>query len=331
MFIYTKTVNLVFLHTLEQNDKESNVSARIHCLGFGGQGSVWANCLRKSGWNVSVYLPKEGSSFQKAKKQRFDVYPLEMLPKKLSVEPRDFPMHVVAMLCPDFLIGKMYRELLASIDQDMTLILAHGYAVYAEDLKVLNPKHELMLFAPKVIGPYMEMGFLKNHPASHSFKAATYVREDASVKTKSFLKTLSHGLGFKEENLIPATFEQEAVGDLISEQGLLCGTFFPFLNWTAQEMKKAGVPEKLIHEECLSELVFIASILQKLGPSQTFSKISAAAKAGTVFMKERLEEIGAKQELSKQVQEVLTRKFVERINKENWQKKVSTFEEELNS
>ncbi len=77
----------------------------------------------------------------------------------------------------------------------------------------------MRLLAPKAIGPELRRAFAKGRP--HDLKAAT-----TDLREAPELAALAAGLGFATENLIACTPEMEAVGDLISEQMLLCGGLF---------------------------------------------------------------------------------------------------------
>src|SRR5688572_26048760 len=105
-------------------------------LGFGSQGSAWAECLKASGWMVDVYLPRASSgpesSWSRAESLGFK-------PRLMSELPKGFSRNEPALICaltPDHLIGGIYRDYLAPLkDTPLTLVLAHGYAVYAGELK----------------------------------------------------------------------------------------------------------------------------------------------------------------------------------------------------
>ncbi len=111
---------------------------------------------------------------------------------------------------------------------------------------------------------------------------------------------------------------------MISEQLLLCGGVFSLLEWTIQEMQKAGIPEALIHEECITELGLIANVLKKRGLEGTVNVISDSAKAGAVMMREKLIQHGLPALLHQQAQEVLNGTFLKNLqNESEWKTNLS--------
>src|SRR5262249_29103410 len=150
--------------------------------------------------------------------------------------------HWVAMLCPDPLIGSLYREFMAQSSAEIRLILAHGYAIYSNDLIFHQSRHKAVLLTPKAIGPKLHQNFQNTYPHPHSLIAAFHAPEE----DQATLIEIARGLGFAKRSLVSATFEEETMGDLMSEQGLLCGGVFNLLEWTLESMQKAGIPEALI-------------------------------------------------------------------------------------
>jgi ketol-acid reductoisomerase len=298
-------------------------------LGFGSQGSAWAECLRSSGVHVEVFLPTSSedpnSSWARARAAGFDPSLMKDLPGVVihaAHASKGGKAVIIAAMVPDHLIGGIYRDYLAPIAQPLTLVLAHGYAVYAGDLKPAHATHELALLAPKAIGPKLLSEF--KAARAEVFGSLSTHRLVAGVSVspgrRDDLLGLARALGFAPENLVEASFEKEAIGDLISEQGLLCGGVFTLMDWTMQAMSDAGVPDGLIREECLTELELIAGLLRERGPAATFGKISQAAQCGAVSFREKLEKSGAKQAFAAQVEETLSKKFVEIMRGEDWKK-----------
>ena len=293
----------------------------VHIVGFGSQGHAWAECLKASGWQVDVYLSRhEGRSYEKAVSLGYAPRLVQDLPSLLAKTPEN----LVAMLCPDHLIAPLYREYLAAAKTPVTLVLAHGYAVYAGELSTLSPGHHVALLAPKAIGPKLLAAHQSARPAPHSLVAAFHAPLGSGD-----VKGLARALGFSDANLVTATFEQEAIGDLISEQALLCGGVFTLLEMTMQNMAKAGVPDRLIREECLTELELIAGMLRERGPAVTLSSISQAAQAGTISMRERLLKMGLQKVVDEAADDVIQKRFVNFMNKAPWRDEAKKLTERL--
>lgn len=291
----------------------------VAMIGFGSQGSAWAQALRNSGWQVRVYLHREGSTFTRAQELGFEP---QILTSSTFVESRP---HWVIMACPDQVIGEVYRTFLSSIQAPLRLVLIHGYSIYSNDLQFSHVDHSAALLAPKAIGPKLLENYFKASPDTHSLSAGFY----ALPEDQGNLKALARGLGFAESNLISTSFHQEAIGDLISEQGLLCGGIFNLLLWTMEAMQEAGIPPQLIQEECITELELIAGLIRDKGPGTAFSKISQAAQCGTVAMGQRLEQSSFKEEFLKQIQNIKTASFVQYERTSPWQVEAVKLKEKL--
>lgn len=236
------------------------------------------------------------------------------------------------MLCPDTEVGPIYRDFLAPLESELTLVLAHGYAVYAGELQLARLGHEVALLAPKAIGPKI-WALYREARSDRTAGASGYHRLVAGFHApparEAQVRALAEGLAFAPWNLAQATFEQEAVGDLLSEQGLLCGGVFTLLEWTIDAMARAGVPSALIHEECLTELELIAGLLRERGPATTFRTISQAAQCGTVAMRERLSRSGAREQMERQFEEVLDRRFAAHFREGAWKNDARDFARRL--
>lgn len=219
----------------------------------------------------------------------------------------------MALLIPDRAIPGFYAELLSAVPHALSLVLAHGYAAAFGGL-VPRSGHAVMLLAPKAIGPELRRAFVEGR-GSHGLKAAAFGEVSA----------LARGLGVVPENLIPADFRSETVGDLISEQLLLCGGVFPWLGVTMERMRAQGVPEALIREECLTELELVARVLRAEGPSGAFRKISEAAQFGTARMFERLERIGFMEAAAAQAEESASGEFAAKYAREDSTRAIERF------
>lgn len=307
----------------------SNEKRQIFVVGYGSQGSAWSRILKADGWEVSLYLSSRERSFQQALRDGFQPRLLEELPGDLVSHGSKKSLGLVAFLCPDQVIGSVYRDYLSSVPTDLCLVLAHGYAVYAGELMCSRTNHYLALLAPKAIGPKLLKAGLKSKrghaSAGHELAAALCVPEGV----ESHVMDLALSLGFRTEKLIRTSFEKEAVADLISEQGLLCGGIFTLLKWTVEAMRKAGVSEALIREECLTELELIASLIRERGPASTFEKISDAAKAGTIAMGQVFDDSNLRPLFEKQVDEVISHRFVDYLRSKSWEKKAKEYQENL--
>lgn len=325
----------------------------LYVVGTGGQGLAWAQLLTRN--EQKIFSPHYCLRLESARRATLKsvikkaplLTPEDLVRSILSFGTADdfdgddaqpeaqeysaqsaktAPLHVVVcLLISDDAIGAFYQKYLSSLENiHLTLVLAHGYSVYSGDLEPakLNKTHEVALFAPKVIGPLLSAAQF-DALSPHGFKAAVNLKQLSSTSQKAVLN-LASALGFSGQNLIETTPEVEAMGDLISEQGLLCGGFLTLLKTTAEAMKTAGVPAELITEECLKELGYVVALVEKQGLSGSIDKpgmmqvISDAAKAGTVFAAHEFENHSvpiAIQNLTRMIQQKI---FVKNFRDTNW-------------
>ena len=303
----------------------------VYLVGFGSQGSAWAQCLRRSGWSVQVYLGRREYSFKKAQELEFATHLLAELPlhlNQLNNDEENTEPAWIAMLCPDTEIAPIYMEYLAPVERKLRLILAHGFSVFTGELTFQKSQHQASLLAPKAIGPKILENFEKHYPSPHTLCAAFC---PSSPEDSNFLKSIARGLGFEEKSLIPASFDQETLGDLMSEQGLLCGGVFNLLEWTMEAMIAAGIPEALIREECLTELELVAGILRERGPASAFKMISQAAQCGTVAMTKRFENSEFKKEFKAQMASIQNHEFSRFFHSQEWRTQAKELTERLAS
>ncbi len=295
----------------------------VALVGYGSQARAWSTCLRKSGIEVTILLRSGSPSIALAKKDSFKT--LELSP---SVDIQTELRHVslIALLLADDQIGACYTQFFKPLMTQHCFVLAHGFARYSGQLNELSPTHEMALFAPKAIGPKILEKFEQKGPRhSHDLRAAVSVND----RTRPLIEQLSRGLGFALQGWIETTFEKETIGDLISEQGLLCGTLFSALISTVNSMKKRGIPAALIREECLTEFELVASMLKTHGPLGTFRKISRAAQAGTVAMEEKLRRMPLGEAIELQSQEVVDHRFIGYFMSSKWKDAAESLQEKL--
>jgi ketol-acid reductoisomerase len=219
----------------------------------------------------------------------------------------------VAMLCSDAAIAPVYERYLRAVDRPLELILAHGFAVYSGALAGLAPGHSVSLLAPKAIGPQIVSHYRAGVP--HALRAAVHGGPGSAVRE------LARAMGFV--HLIETDFAKETVGDLVSEQGLLCGGLFALLDWTQAAMREAGVPEALIREECLTELELVAGLLKARGPAETFATISDAAKVGALLVRGDFEASDLRARLCARFGEIVDGRFAGRFLEKDWQPAIS--------
>lgn len=286
----------------------------IHIFGLGSQAQAWVRALTRHDWRIFLYLRNPSKA----------VEVLGMLPPSVTIHlPKDSTLLIqahpgpLALLLTDRAIPEIYETHLKQMNRPLHLILAHGIAMTAGWLKPLE-HHSVSLLAPKAIGQELDENHARAFPAPHGLKAAFAPSSSLlpclpTFSPRAELLELALSLGFTDSTLIPCTLDEETYGDLISEQGLLCGGLWSLLKWTLLSMKKAGIPDALIQEECFRELELIASILKKYGPAGTFERISSTALEGALQMQESLEASNAKAYFEKQISKITSGEFFDSL------------------
>ena len=304
----------------------------INIVGYGSQGQAWVHNLSSSGWNVHLYLREAGKSFALAKQSGFNPRSLSELSGALeSAAPNGTAAsgaemkvgaQIIALLCPDEEISKIYDEHLAKIDAPLIIVIAHGFAVASGALKMRDDLHQVVLLAPKAIGPKLIQKYKEAPHHSHTLLGAVSASSESG---KIALLQVAQGLGFQEQNLVWTDFEKETTGDLISEQILLCGGVFNLMAWAIEEMRDAGIPERLIRQECLTELELVAGLIEEKGMAAAFEKISSAAQYGTLEVKKILDQSGLKNMFSEQVQKIRSGEFAKSFLSADWKEQHSSY------
>src|SRR3981189_2452076 len=108
------------LYSQKDVDKKALRGARIAVLGYGSQGRAHALNLRDSGYD-GVGGVGRGRSWTQAKKDGLQVAEASAAVKGAQL---------VAMLVPDLTQKPLYAELYKLIEQDATLLFAHGFNIH---------------------------------------------------------------------------------------------------------------------------------------------------------------------------------------------------------
>lgn len=279
-------------------------------VGYGGQGKAWYPSFIEAGLHPKLVLNSNGPSHKLAADQGY----APITPEELTNQLVDGS--TIILLLPDRKISEFYKKYIQPSSAKVDLVMATGYAIYSKELTPA-PQHQVHMFAPKAIGPKLREEILnavehESQKKTHKLKAAV----SPSVKTNSNMALVQKALKFHTDCLVEVSFEQEAVGDLISEQLLLCGGLFKLFETTTQEMRKVGIPDSLIQEECGTELVLIATMLRDHGLEKTREAISDTAKQGAKLMMKELVAGGIDSVLSKRVEKIINKEFVKELNQQ---------------
>ena len=124
---------------------------KIAIIGYGSQGHAHAQNLKDNGYDVIVGI-RPGHSFDKAKEDGFDVYPVAEAVKQADV---------IMVLLPDEIQGNVYKnEIEPNLEAGNALAFAHGFNIHFEVIK--PPKDvDVFLVAPKGPGHLVRRTFVE--------------------------------------------------------------------------------------------------------------------------------------------------------------------------
>jgi ketol-acid reductoisomerase len=197
-------------------DKDADVSILknkvIAIIGYGNQGRSQALNMRDNGLNVIVGSIKD-ESWEKAKEDKFRVYPIEK-----AAELAD----VVCMLIPDEVQPSVYNESIKNqLKKGDVLNFSSGYNIHYGFIKP-PPLVDVIMVAPKMIGVAVRELFVKGS----GVPAMVAVHQNRSGKAKEIALAIAKSLGATRVGAIESSFEEETVLDLFGEQMMAGGSLF---------------------------------------------------------------------------------------------------------
>ncbi len=266
-------------------------------IGLGSQGEAWAQNLKDSGWDITILLRPESSSFPRAS-QNFKTISFEKIPPGT---------HNFLMLTPD----QSHLQILKKIDSKQCsksrFIYAHGYSYDRHQLKEKYPQFSHLLLAPKAIASEVRFQYkIKGKLAAlYSLEAAQDFNLD-----KKFILQLASSLGITS-GPFETTFQEETFADLFSEQSLLCSLIPYGAEASYNKLREKGVQKEVAFFECWYEVKLIADAMMKLGPYQFFKMISPNAFIGGEKGRQLLINENFKNQLDLLAKDIYEKKFYE--------------------
>ncbi len=290
----------------------------VNIIGYGNQGLVWAKNLKDSGVYVNVLLQEKSNSIRNARRDGFEV---------LGIEKSLRSGGIFCLLIPDEEHELFFKKYRGAVNDSCFFIFAHGYSVGYLGIDVNARK---ALLAPKGIATAVRFNYLEGKRTP----ACIYAESSSDEK---IVKKLAGLLGLYP--LIKASFLKEAVSDLFTEQAILCGGVPAIMFKTFEILKKNGIPEELIVQECIQELSYILDVIKKQGLYGMYKAISPAAFSGGLMFWEELDKGASLNEvLDKTLDDISSKEFISQDDKfdrseelENIKKKVESFDHAINN
>jgi len=224
----------------------------IGIFGYGSQGRAQALNLRDSGNKVLIANQNDKYS-KRAIKDKFKVNSFKFVAKKSDI---------IFFLLPDHLHKKIYDEIISKyLKVGSTIIIAHGYSLYFNELKV-SKNYNWFLLAPRLPGPPQRTLYLQNKKIP-AFYSTIYLRKPNNIK---ILKKLSKDLKFVLDKSMKTNFAEETELDLFLEQYVIPKIIFTF-EQSFNFLSKKGFNKKVM-------------IMDLYGSGEVADQIYRAAKVG---------------------------------------------------
>ena len=246
--------------------KDALQGKKIAVIGYGSQGHAHAQNLKDSGYDVIIGI-RPGHSYDKAKKDGFDVYPVSEATKQADV---------VMVLLPDEIQGNVYKnEIAPNLEAGNALAFAHGFNIH---FGVIQPPADVDVFlvAPKGPGHLVRRTFVEGSAVPSLFG----VQQDATGNARDIALSYAKGIGATRAGVIETTFKEETETDLFGEQAVLCGGIHKLIQSGFETLVEAGYQKELAYFEVLHEMKLIVDLMYEGGMDNVRYSISNTAEYG---------------------------------------------------
>lgn len=239
---------------------------KIAVVGYGSQGHAHAQNLKDNGYDVVIGI-RPGRSFDKAKEDGFDVFPVAEAVKQADV---------IMVLLPDEIQGDVYKnEIEPNLEKHNTLAFAHGFNIH---FGVIQPPADVDVFlvAPKGPGHLVRRTFVEGSAVPSLFG----IQQDDSGQARNIALSYAKGIGATRAGVIETTFKEETETDLFGEQAVLCGGVSKLIQSGFETLVEAGYQPELAYFEVLHEMKLIVDLMYEGGMENVRYSISNTAEFG---------------------------------------------------
>ncbi|MCY1027324.1 ketol-acid reductoisomerase [Mammaliicoccus sciuri] len=276
---------------------------KIAVVGYGSQGHAHAQNLKDNGYDVVIGI-RPGKSFDQAKEDGFEVYPVDEAVKQSDV---------VMILLPDEIQGQVYKEEIEpNLDEGNALVFAHGFNIH---FKVIQPPAnvDVFLVAPKGPGHLVRRTFTEGS----AVPALYAVYQDATGKATQLALSYAKGIGATRAGVIGTSFEEETETDLFGEQAVLCGGVTKLIQSGFETLVEAGYQPEIAYFEVLHEMKLIVDLMYEGGMENMRYSISNTAEFGDYVSGERVITPDVKENMKEVLKDIQTGAFSDRFIKGN--------------
>lgn len=239
---------------------------KIAVVGYGSQGHAHAQNLKDNGYDVVIGI-RPGRSFDKAKEDGFDVFPVAEAVKQADV---------IMVLLPDEIQGDVYKnEIEPNLEKHNALAFAHGFNIH---FGVIQPPADVDVFlvAPKGPGHLVRRTFVEGSAVPSLFG----IQQGASGQARNIALSYAKGIGATRAGVIETTFKEETETDLFGEQAVLCGGVSKLIQSGFETLVEAGYQPELAYFEVLHEMKLIVDLMYEGSMENVRYSISNTAEFG---------------------------------------------------
>lgn len=276
---------------------------KIAVVGYGSQGHAHAQNLKDNGYDVVIGI-RPGKSFDQAKEDGFEVYPVNEAVKQSDV---------VMILLPDEIQGQVYKEEIEpNLEANNALVFAHGFNIH---FKVIQPPEnvDVFLVAPKGPGHLVRSTFTEGS----AVPALYAVYQDASGKATQLALSYAKGIGATRAGVIGTSFEEETETDLFGEQAVLCGGVTKLIQSGFETLVEAGYQPEIAYFEVLHEMKLIVDLMYEGGMENMRYSISNTAEYGDYVSGERVITPDVKDNMKAVLKDIQSGAFSDSFIKDN--------------
>lgn len=288
----------------DQNIKNDALQGKtIAIIGYGSQGHAHAQNLKDNGYHVVIGI-RPGKSFNKAKEDGFDVFPISE-----ATEQAD----VIMVLLPDEIQGDIYeKEILPHLKSNNALAFAHGFNIH---FNVIQPPSDIDVFlvAPKGPGHLVRRTFQEGSAVPALFA----VHQDASGQAREIALSYAKGIGATRAGVLETTFKEETETDLFGEQAVLCGGVTRLIQSGFEVLVEEGYQPEIAYFEVLHEMKLIVDLLYEGGLENMRYSISNTAEFGDYVSGPRVITNDTKANMKAVLKDIQSGAFSDRFIKDN--------------
>jgi ketol-acid reductoisomerase len=271
-------------------------------IGFGNQAKAWALNLQDSGHDITIYLREDSPSLELAQNMGFKT-------SKLNQVHSSF----IALLTPDETHLNILENLKYNNNEKLTILYAHGYSLYYDQLAQKFPQFSHILCAPKAIASELRFQYQTKGNIGGVYSLEKISSDQKKLET--WLLSFASDLGLNA--FYPATIADETKADLFSEQSLLCSVL-PYASLSSfNKLREKGISKEVAFFESWYEVKLIVDTLMQLGPQKFFNLISPNALIGSEIGKDLIFDDLYQEKLSLLYSQIEDKSFLKKVSESN--------------